>query len=81
MIVRDEDGDYRLELPSMTPMPRDESHDDKGVENRLIETYYTHQEHIRPDVLRAALQSSLQAKLTSLDEDKWMFGEDDTDAI
>lgn len=27
--------------------------------------------------LRTSLHSSLQAKLESLDEDKWMFGEDD----
>lgn len=31
IIVRDERGDFRLEMPTMTPMPRDEVKDEQGT--------------------------------------------------
>jgi len=66
------------------------------VENRLIETYMKHQQHIEPNgksmtwptcsremlthpsELKATLQASLQAKVATLEEDKWMFEKDDS---
>ncbi|KAF2422071.1 hypothetical protein EJ08DRAFT_653277 [Tothia fuscella] len=77
IIIRDETGNFRLDVPNMAPLPRDEAKDEKEVENRLIESYRKHQQHIDSNELRTSLQASLQSKLASLDEDKWMFGEDD----
>lgn len=31
IIIRDERGDYRLDMPSMTPLPRDEARDERGM--------------------------------------------------
>jgi hypothetical protein len=64
------------------------------AENRLIETYRKHQQHIEPHgklfgncllgamlmivlELKATLQASLQTKVASLEEDKWMFEAED----
>ena len=68
IVVRDEHGNYRLDLPRMTPIPRDEASEEQGqswnhfkgvvaanltlfseAENRLIETYMKHQQHIEPN--------------------------------
>lgn len=77
IIIRDERGDWRLEMPAMTMLPRDEAKDEREMENRLIETYRKHHQQIEPNELKATLQASLQAKAASLDEDAWMFeGED-----
>ena len=68
IVVRDEHGNYKLDLPQGTPIPRDEAREERGqfgvlsevttttnltfwseVENRLIETYMKHQQHIEPN--------------------------------
>lgn len=77
IVARDEHGNYLLEQPTMTPMPRNELQEEREVENRLIETYRKHQQHIEPHELKATLQASLQAKVASLEEDKWMFEAED----
>ncbi|OCK84785.1 hypothetical protein K432DRAFT_378227 [Lepidopterella palustris CBS 459.81] len=77
IVARDEHGNYQLEQPTMTPMPRNELQEEREVENRLIETYRKHQQHIEPHELKATLQASLQAKVASLEEDIWMFEAED----
>lgn len=77
IVARDEEGNYRLEMPNVGPLPRDDAREEREVESRLIETYRKHQQHIEPNELKATLQASLQAKVESLDEDKWMFEGDD----
>ncbi|QDS70029.1 hypothetical protein FKW77_003803 [Venturia effusa] len=138
IIIRDETGDFRLELPTQGPLPtREDQKEDQSAETRLIEQYYTHRHqiditgasavsYIRPTPFshkrqrtltdeddievqepfqheicpscgwsshktkqdwenaadcREALQQLLTQKLhnnvLSLDEDKWMFGEED----
>ncbi|OCL09112.1 hypothetical protein AOQ84DRAFT_28502 [Glonium stellatum] len=77
VVARDEHGNYQIEQPTMTPMPRNELQEEREVENRLIETYRKHQQHIEPHELKATLQASLQAKVASLEEDKWMFEAED----
>lgn len=75
--MRDERGDYRLDMPAVTPLPRDEARDEREMESRLIETFRTHHQQIEPAELRRTLQASLAAKVASLDRDAWMFeGED-----
>ncbi|KAE9983666.1 hypothetical protein BLS_009659 [Venturia inaequalis] len=137
IIIRDEAGDFRLELPApgLPPM-REDQKEDYSAENRLIEQYYTHRHqiditgasaisYVKPSPFshkrqrtlsndddevqapvqhetcpscgwpshktkqewenaadcRAALHQLLTQKLhnnvLSLDEDKWMFGEED----
>ncbi|TID19740.1 putative upf0220 domain protein [Venturia nashicola] len=138
IIIRDETGDFRLELPAPGPIPlRGDQKDEQSAENRLIEQYYTHRHqiditgasivsYVKPSPFshkrqrtladddgceaqepaqnetcpscgwpshktkqdwenaadcRAALHQLLTQKLhnnvLSLDEDKWMFGEED----
>ncbi|KAL1642108.1 hypothetical protein SLS58_005698 [Diplodia intermedia] len=57
IVARDAEGNYRLEMPNVGPMPRDDLREEREF--------------------RATLQASLQAKVESLDEDKWMFEGDD----
>ncbi|KAF2811151.1 uncharacterized protein BDZ99DRAFT_462424 [Mytilinidion resinicola] len=77
MVARDEHGNYRLEQPAMTPLPRNDLQEEREAENRLIETYRKHQQHIEPHELKATLQASLQAKVASLEDDRWMFEAED----
>ncbi|KAF2095243.1 hypothetical protein NA57DRAFT_79734 [Rhizodiscina lignyota] len=35
IIIRDEHGDFRLDMPTMTPLPRDEARDERGSSRRI----------------------------------------------
>ncbi|KAF2143025.1 uncharacterized protein K452DRAFT_326207 [Aplosporella prunicola CBS 121167] len=80
IVARDEEGNYKLETPELSMHIRDEEQEEREAANQLIESYRKHQhiETSEPE-FKATLQASLQAKVESLDEDKWMFeGEDPT---
>ncbi|KAK8246487.1 hypothetical protein HDK90DRAFT_472003 [Phyllosticta capitalensis] len=94
MVARDEDGNYKLDMPVLGPLPPDEETEGQEVNTHLVETYRRHQQGTHPEgtgkkgdeerencslcaELKATLRASLQAKVDSLEEDKWMFeGED-----
>ncbi|KAF2841439.1 hypothetical protein M501DRAFT_1000657 [Patellaria atrata CBS 101060] len=77
LIERDESGAVQFTQLNIAPLPADEEKDEREAENKLIETYRKHQQHIDPAEVMATLKASLQAKVASLDEDKWMFEEED----
>ncbi|KAK7520945.1 uncharacterized protein IWZ02DRAFT_273542 [Phyllosticta citriasiana] len=94
MVARDEDGNYRLDMPLLGPLPSDEESEEKEAKTHLVETYRRHQQQTHPEgtgkkgdeerencslctELQDTLRASLQAKLDSLEEDKWMFEAED----
>jgi hypothetical protein len=42
-----------------------------------LKRFFLHEDTKQVKELKATLQASLQAKVASLDEDKWMFEKDD----
>ncbi|MCJ1302752.1 hypothetical protein MMC08_005556 [Hypocenomyce scalaris] len=79
IVMRDKNGNYQVEIPSMPAMddealPEDSGREKKELEARLVEMYRNRsRQPSEPAELLAYVQVSLRSKVSSLEEDNWMF--------
>ncbi|KAI9672204.1 MAG: hypothetical protein M1831_002018 [Alyxoria varia] len=83
IIVRDQDGGFKVEPLAGLKMEQCEGESDEDEERgarfkpSLIELYRNHrQQHIDPAEWKAAVQANLRLQVASLDDDKWMYEPD-----
>ncbi|MCJ1256827.1 hypothetical protein MMC24_004651 [Lignoscripta atroalba] len=79
IVMRDQNGNYQVQMPSLPAVDDEQSQEDEGretekLEARLLEMYRNRSRQTsEPAELLAAVQSSLRRKVASLEEDNWMF--------
>ncbi|KAF2197198.1 hypothetical protein GQ43DRAFT_444457 [Delitschia confertaspora ATCC 74209] len=78
LVERDEQGRYQMEAPSVGMRPvigvEDEMVEEREAEAKVIEMYGKQRgEELDPADLKLVLEASLERKVQSLEDDKWMF--------